>query len=76
MLYVQLFSLKKKKIPLGQKLKNTPKEKGIGTCVGKNLSNFTSRTRIKIFNGLIAKTSNSKRKSLDMTFLQTGINKM
>lgn len=73
---MQLFSLEKKRIPLGQKLKGTLKDQGIGTHICKNLNIFTSRTRIKIFNSSTAKNSSSKRKSLGMTFLQAGIKKM
>lgn len=71
-----LCSLEKKRISLGQKLKGTLKDQGIGSHIRKDLNIFTSRTRTKIFNSSIAKISNSKRKSLDMTFLQAGINKM
>jgi len=50
------------------------KIKGVGSCVCKDLSSSASRTRIKIFIGPNAKTSDSKRKSLDVTFYKTGLN--
>lgn len=68
------FVLRKRESHWGKTLMELRKIKGVGSCVCKDLSSSASRTRIKIFIGPNAKNSNSKRKSLDVTFYKTGLN--